>query len=160
MVAEKIKVKEAISTDFILSVEIVIIALGTVLGEPLIRQIITVCVVSVLATVGVYGFVALIVRMDDLGFSLIKKSENKGLLAKIGSLLISALPIIIRAFAVIGTVALILVAGGIFAHYIPQIHHITEEYRHIPEILIETGAGLAGGGLDYEIGRASCRERV
>lgn len=149
MVAEKIKVKEAISTDFILSVEIVIIALGTVLGEPLIRQIITVCVVSVLATVGVYGFVALIVRMDDLGFSLIKKSENKGLLAKIGRLLISALPIIIRAFAVIGTVALILVAGGIFAHYIPQIHHITEEYRHIPEILIETGAGLAGGGLVY-----------
>ncbi len=72
--SEKAKIKSAVTTDFILSIEIVIIALGTVLTQPLSIQIITVCVVSLLATVGVYGIVALIVRMDDAGFKLIRKS--------------------------------------------------------------------------------------
>src|SRR5699024_6128557 len=76
--AEKIKVKSAITTDFILSLEIVIIALGSVLNKGLPIQIITVSVVAFIATVGVYGIVALIVRMDDAGYRLIEKSNNKG----------------------------------------------------------------------------------
>ncbi|MFD2148235.1 DUF808 family protein [Mucilaginibacter antarcticus] len=75
--AEKAKVKSAVTTDFILSVEIVIIALGTVVEKDLTTQIITVSAVALLATVGVYGIVALIVRMDDAGYSLINRSKTK-----------------------------------------------------------------------------------
>ncbi len=76
--AEKAKVKSAITTDFILSLEIVIIALGSVSDKPLLNQILTVTVVSIIATVGVYGIVALIVRMDDAGYKLQKKSRKEG----------------------------------------------------------------------------------
>ena len=77
---EKAKVKSAITTDFILSIEIVIIALGTVLEEshPFITQILVTSLVAFIATVGVYGIVALIVRMDDAGFKLIRKSSTNG----------------------------------------------------------------------------------
>src|SRR5690606_32946029 len=87
-VDEKAKVKSAITTDFILSVEIVIIALGTVLDKDLTVQILTVSAVALIATVGVYGIVALIVRMDDAGFKLIKRSNNKGFLFSLGNLLV------------------------------------------------------------------------
>ncbi|KQR93427.1 hypothetical protein ASG01_09580 [Chryseobacterium sp. Leaf180] len=142
--AEKTKVKSAITTDFILSVEIVIIALGTVLEQkhPLTTQIITVSLVAFLATVGVYGIVALIVRMDDAGFKLIKKTNDKGFAAKIGHFLIAALPYIIKSLGVIGTVALILVAGEIFAHRIEYMHHILPD---LSEILRKAIFGLAGG---------------
>ncbi|RZA21877.1 MAG: DUF808 family protein, partial [Proteobacteria bacterium] len=105
--AEKTKVKSAVTTDFILSVEIVIIALGSVLDKSLTIQILTVSVVALLATVGVYGIVALIVRMDDAGLSLMKKSPEKGLLNSIGNLLVKALPWIIKLLAFVGTIALL-----------------------------------------------------
>jgi predicted DNA repair protein MutK len=81
---EKVKIKSAITTDFILSVEIVIIALSTVLNKNLSVQILTISLVSIIATVGVYGIVALVVRMDDFGFKLIEKSNKKGLLNALG----------------------------------------------------------------------------
>ena len=121
--AEKTKVKSAITTDFILSLEIVIIALGSVLDKSLPIQIMTVCVVAILATIGVYGIVALIVRMDDAGFKMMKKSNNQGFFNMLGNLLVKALPIIIKALSVIGTIALLLVSGGIFDHNIKEIHH-------------------------------------
>lgn len=139
---EKAKVKSAITTDFILSVEIVIIALGSVPDKPLISQILTVFVVGFLATVGVYGIVALIVRMDDAGFSLIKRSKDKGFLAVVGNLLVKALPIVIKALAVIGTLALILVAGGIFVHNIDELHHM---FPQLPSIVKEGTIGLIAG---------------
>jgi uncharacterized protein len=120
---EKTKVRSAITTDFILSVEIVIIALGSVLEESLTIQIATVSIVALLATVGVYGIVALIVRMDDAGYRLIKHSNEKGFLAIVGNVLVKALPVIIKILAVVGTLALILVAGGIFEHNIDYLHH-------------------------------------
>jgi uncharacterized protein len=140
--AEKAKVKSAITTDFILSVEIVIIALGTVLENSLVTQILTVSVVSVLATVGVYGLVALIVRMDDIGFKLIKSANRKGLWAKLGFLLVKMLPLIIKFFSIVGTIALILVSGGIFAHNIGFLHHFLEQ---LPIWLKELLIGLGGG---------------
>mgnify|MGYP002393350568 FL=1 len=143
-VAEKAKIRSAISTDFILSIEIVIIALGTVLDKSLPVQIMTVSVVAVLATVGVYGLVALIVRMDDAGFRLIKRSGDKGLLSKLGHLLVKLLPLIIKFFAVIGTVALLLVSGGIFIHNIAFLHPV---FPAVPAILKELGIGLAAGLL-------------
>jgi predicted DNA repair protein MutK len=142
--AEKIKIKSAITTDFILSIEIVIIALGSVAAAPLTTQVATVIAVALLATVGVYGLVALIVRMDDAGYRLIKHSNNKGFLTMVGSLLVKALPIIIRVFAVVGTIALLLVAGGIFVHNIDYFHHI------LPQLygtLKELAFGIVGGLL-------------
>lgn len=141
---EKTKIKSAITTDFILSIEIVIIALSTVLDKPLSIQILTVSVVSILATVGVYGIVALIVRMDDLGFRFIRKSNEKGLLNSLGVLLVKTLPIVIKTFAVVGTIALILVSGGIFVHNIEYLHHYLPEW---PALLKEATFGVIGGLL-------------
>ncbi len=140
--AEKAKVKSAVTTDFILSIEIVIIALGSVLDKSLQIQIATVSVVALLATIGVYGIVALIVRMDDAGYKLIKHSGNKGILTILGTLLVKALPIIIKILGVVGTVALILVSGGIFVHNIEYFHHFLPE---VPSIFKETAAGLVAG---------------
>ncbi|MES2240917.1 MAG: DUF808 domain-containing protein [Bacteroidota bacterium] len=140
---EKTKIKSAIVTDFILSVEIVIIALGTVIDESLTTQIIVVSVIAILATVGVYGIVALIVRMDELGYKLIKHSTKEGSLTKtIGNLLVQALPKVIKSLAVIGTIALLLVAGGIFVHNIEFLHHL---FPQLPDIVKEFGFGLLIG---------------
>ncbi len=143
-VAENAKIKSAITTDFILSVEIVIIALGTVLEQGLAIQILTVSVVAILATVGVYGIVALIVRMDDMGHGLIKRSNDKGLAAKFGHLLVKMLPIIIKALAIIGTIALLMVSGGIFVHNIDYFHHFLPQ---VPSLVKEIGIALLIGAL-------------
>jgi len=140
---EKSKIKSAIFTDFILSIEIVIIALGTVLEKPILFQVLVVSIVSLIATVGVYGIVALIVRMDDLGFRLIKKSSNeKSFYYLIGKLLVNSLPWIIKSLSVIGTIALILVAGGIFSHNIEYFHHVLND---IPSIIKDLIVGLGLG---------------
>jgi len=142
---EKSKVKSAIITDFILSVEIVIIALGAVVNENLTTQIIVVSIVALIATIGVYSIVALIVRMDDFGFKLIQKSDSKsGFIYNIGLLLTKALPWIIKSLSVIGTLALLLVAGGIFVHNIEQLHHVLEV---LPGILRDFIIGLVVGVL-------------
>lgn len=140
--AEKTKIRSAITTDFILSVEIVIIALGTVLDKSLTIQILTVAVVALLATVGVYGIVALIVRMDDAGHRLIKYSNEKGWLFTLGNLLVKSLPIVIKSLAVIGTIALLLVSGGIFVHNIDYFHHVMPA---VPSIVKELSFGVAAG---------------
>ncbi len=141
---EKAKIKSAITTDFILSVEIVIIALSTVLNNSLSIQILTLSVVSILATVGVYGLVALIVRMDDLGLMLIAKSKNHGFLNSLGFLLVKTLPLVIKIFSVVGTLALLLVSGGIFAHNIEYLHHFLTEW---PALIKEFILGILGGIL-------------
>jgi predicted DNA repair protein MutK len=140
---EKEKIKSAIVTDFILSVEIVIIALGTVIGEPISSQIIVVSIIAIIATVGVYGIVALIVRMDELGFKLIGLSTKERSISKtIGNILVQALPKVIKSLAVIGTIALILVAGGIFVHNIDFLHHVLPQ---LPSTLKEFSIGLIIG---------------
>ena len=156
--AEKAKIKSAIATDFILSIEIVIIALGTVLRQPLTVQIITVALVGLLATVGVYGFVALIVRMDDTGYKLIRRFGDKGFIGKTGKMLVNALPWIIRFFAVVGTLALIFVAGGIFAHNIPYLHH--HLLSNWPSFIREPIFGLVIGAvavLLFSLGKSIIR---
>jgi predicted DNA repair protein MutK len=145
LVQEKAKIKAAIVTDFILSVEIIIIALGTVLEQSLAMQIAVVSVVSLVATVGVYGIVALIVRMDDLGFKLIQLSKNENSFStKIGTFLVNALPKVIKSLAVIGTIALIMVAGGIFVHNIDFLHHMLPQ---LPSLIKEPLVGLLFGGI-------------
>lgn len=140
---EKDKIKSAIVTDFILSVEIVIIALGTVIEESLSKQIAVVSIIAILATVGVYGIVALIVRMDELGLKLIALSSKERSFSKtIGNILVAALPKVIKSLSVIGTIALILVAGGIFAHNIDFLHHL---FPQLPSIVKEFSLGLIIG---------------
>jgi len=142
---EKGKIKSAIVTDFILSVEIVIIALGTVIGKPISQQIIVVSIIAVIATIGVYGIVALIVRMDEAGYKLIKFSKREKSISKfIGNILVKALPLVIKSLTVIGTLALLLVAGGIFVHYIPFFHHLATKIN-IPSIIKEFVVGLVLG---------------
>jgi predicted DNA repair protein MutK len=145
---EKNKIKSAITTDFILSVEIVIIALGTVLEERLTIQILTVSVVALLATVGVYGLVALIVRMDDIGYKLIKRSSEKSALFRFGHVLVKSLPLVIKFFGFIGTIALLLVSGGIFEHNISFLHHLFPQLTLIlKEFLIGLAVGLVAVGI-------------
>ncbi|MEO6979277.1 MAG: DUF808 family protein, partial [Mucilaginibacter sp.] len=146
--AEKAKVKSAITTDFILSIEIVIIALGSVTEKSLAIQIITVSVVAFLATVGVYGIVALIVRMDDAGYKLIKRSGNKGFFSALGGLLVKSLPVIIKVLSVVGTIALILVSGGIFTHNIEYLHHLMPGLPSpVRDVVIGLIAGLIAVGV-------------
>jgi len=142
--AEKAKVKAAITTDFILSIEIVIIALGSVTEKSLATQVITVSVVAFLATIGVYGIVAIIVRMDDAGYKLIKRFGDKGFFSALGRLLVKSLPVIIKTLSIVGTIALILVSGGIFAHNIEYLHHLLPA---VPSIIREFGIGLVAGLL-------------
>lgn len=139
---EKIKIKSAVTTDFILSVEIVIIALSTVLNKSLTVQILTLSVVSIIATIGVYGIVALVVRMDDFGLKLIERSKPKGVLNAMGLFLVKALPIFIKIFSVVGTIALLIVSGGIFDHNIEFLHHFLSGW---PSILKEFSFGVIGG---------------
>ncbi|RSK40485.1 DUF808 domain-containing protein [Mangrovimonas spongiae] len=142
---EKKKVKSAIFTDFILSVEIVIIALGTVMDQTLTVQILVVSIVALIATVGVYGIVALIVRMDDLGLKLVTSSNGQKTIGyHIGQGLIKALPLIVKSLSVIGTIALLLVAGGIFVHNIEALHDIMASW---PELLRDFLMGLGVGVL-------------
>ena len=145
LILEKQKVKSAITTDFILSVEIVIIALGTVVTEPLLTQILVVSVIALVATVGVYGIVAIIVRMDEFGYKLIALNDREDSFSdKIGRLLVNALPHLIRAMGFIGTIALLLVSGGIFAHNIEFFHHVLPTW---PSIIKEFLLGLLIGAI-------------
>ncbi|MEP2238956.1 MAG: DUF808 domain-containing protein [Maribacter sp.] len=140
---EKTKVKSAIVTDFILSIEIVIIALGAVINEPLVTQIAVVSVVALIATVGVYGIVALIVRMDEFGARLINLNEEENSISDIiGRFFVNALPKVIKALSVVGTLALLLVSGGIFVHNIDFLHHLLP---NVPGILVEFFVGLLVG---------------
>ena len=142
---EKGKIKSAILTDFILSVEIVIIALGSVETEPLLTQIVVVTILALIATVGVYGIVALIVRMDEFGAKLIAYNDEENTISdKMGIFLVNALPKVIKSLTVIGTIALLLVSGGIFAHNIDLLHGFLES---LPAILVEFLIGLVVGIL-------------
>jgi len=153
MKIEKKKVKSAIITDFILSLEIIMIALGTVTTFALVTQIAVVSLVAIIATVGVYGLVALMVRIDDVGFRCIELSEEKtGFLKsfyfKFGRGMVWILPKLIKFIGVIGTIAMLLVGGGMFVHNIPQIHDF---FHSIPSIITEFIVGLIVGFIAFVI---------
>ncbi len=144
---EKTKIKSAVRTDFILSIEIIVIALGTVMEQTLPIRIVVVSFVAVLATVGVYGIVAILVRMDDVGFYLIERAATlKGFIKHSvqmsGNLLVTSLPIIIRLLSIVGTIAMLLVGGGMFVHNIEAVHHAL---AFLPSMLGELTAGLIVG---------------
>lgn len=150
---EKAKIKNTILTDFILSLEIIMIALGTVTNEPLIEQILVVSIVAIIATIGVYGIVALMVRMDDAGMRLIQMARGKSQFIKssfviVGKGLVYSLPKLIKLLAVIGTIAMLLVGGGMFVHNIQEIHDVLHA---LPMIVSELLVGLLVGFMAYLI---------
>lgn len=118
---EKDKIKGAIRTDFILSAEIIVITLHTVAEYSLTTQIMTLLSIAILITIGVYGLVAGIIKMDDLGYWMMKNAKAASLKAKTGLMLINAAPYLMKILGFVGTVAMFLVGGGIIIGEIPQL---------------------------------------
>lgn len=151
-VLEAEKVKGAIRTDFVLSAEIIVIALGTVADKPFSVQVSVLAGIGVLMTIGVYGIVAGIVKMDDLGLYLLQKPAA---LAKvIGRGLLLAAPQLMKALAVIGTVAMFMVGGGILTHGLPPVHHTIADLaelagwlRPVVSLSLDILVGVVGGVL-------------
>ena len=146
---EAAKIKAAIRTDFILSIEIIVITLETVIDQVVPVQIMVVSLIALLATVGVYGFVAFLVRMDDVGLYLIKRSILlKGLEARgfrlCGEVLVASLPKVIQTLTVIGTVAMLVVGGGMFVHNVDTVHSVL---FFLPSLLADLVAGLVVGAI-------------
>ena len=161
---EKDKIKGAIRTDFILSAEIIVISLGTVATEVFSKQVAVVSLIAAVMTAGVYGLVAGIVKLDDLGLHLmLKKGQSlyKQLLRKIGVGLLAFAPKLMRFLSVAGTAAMFLVGGSIIGHGIPIIHHLSEavvaNVQNLPAIgnvlivigpmLVDAAVGLIVGAI-------------
>lgn len=121
---EKDKIKGAIRTDFILSAEIIAITLGTVADAPLMQQVIVLSGIALVMTIGVYGLVAGIVKLDDLGLWMAQKPGQ--LVRDIGNGLLRAAPYMMKSLSVIGTAAMFMVGGGILTHGVPVVHHWIE----------------------------------
>jgi predicted DNA repair protein MutK len=156
---ENRQVTGAVRTDFILSAEIMAIALNEVAGEPLLTQAVTLALVAVAITIGVYGVVALIVKADDVGLHL--ATGRSGALAAIGRGLVKGVPVLMRALSVIGTAAMIWVGGGILLHGAEVLgwpapahwlHHVSEVAGHavpgvggaIEWLIYAAGSGVVG----------------
>ncbi|MBR7196703.1 DUF808 domain-containing protein [Pseudomonas sp. CFBP13508] len=134
---EKDKIKGAIRTDFILSAEIIAITLGTVADASLTQQVVVMSGIAIVMTVGVYGLVAGIVKLDDLGLWL---TQKPGQMAKrIGGGILSAAPYMMKTLSVVGTAAMFLVGGGILTHGVPVLHHWIE------------GVGAAAGSAGFAV---------
>ncbi len=134
---EKDKIKGAIRTDFILSAEIIAITLGTVATASLTQQVIVMSGIAIVMTVGVYGLVAGIVKLDDLGLWLTQKPGQ--LAKKVGSAILSAAPYMMKTLSVVGTAAMFLVGGGILTHGVPVLHDWIE------------GVGAAAGSVGFAV---------
>ena len=146
---EKDKIKGAVRTDFVLSAEIIVIALGTVANAVFSKQIIVLSAIAVIMTIGVYGIVAGIVKLDDLGLHLMLKKGKKiyqQLQRKIGEKILAFAPYLMRTLSVVGTAAMFLVGGGILVHGLPSLHHGIE-YLTEGNMLITQGANALVGVL-------------
>ncbi|SDU86776.1 DUF808 domain-containing protein [Pseudomonas mucidolens] len=149
---EKGKIKGAIRTDFILSAEIIAITLGTVADAPLMQQVIVLSGIAIVMTVGVYGLVAGIVKLDDLGLWL---TQKPGQIARsIGAGILRTAPYMMKSLSVIGTAAMFMVGGGILTHGIPVVHHWIETVSQsiggiswLMPTLLNAVAGIIAGAL-------------
>jgi predicted DNA repair protein MutK len=155
---EKDKIKGAVRTDFILSAEIIVISLGTVAAAPFMQQVATLCVIAVVMTVGVYGLVAAIVKLDDVGLHL--SQTRVGALRGFGRMLVVAAPKIMKTLTVVGTAAMFMVGGGILVHGFHPLAEAIEGAAHaagalpmgavlaaVVPTLLNAVAGLVAGAL-------------
>jgi uncharacterized protein len=141
VLTEAQRISGAVRTDFILSAEIIVIALGTVADAPLLKQALTLVALSLLVTVGVYGLVAGIVKLDDLGLALSKRGGGS---AALGRGLLAASPKLMKGLSIAGTVAMFLVGGGIVGHGIPAVYAWLKPMNDLVAAVIE---GLIGVGV-------------
>lgn len=144
---EKDKIKGAIRTDFILSAEIIVIALGTVATATFSKQVAVVSLIALVMTVGVYGLVAGIVKLDDLGlYMMMRKGKSffKQIVRKVGTWLLNLTPYLMRTLSILGTAAMFLVGGSIIGHGIPALHHLTEPMGNISALLPILFDGVLG----------------
>jgi predicted DNA repair protein MutK len=152
---ERDKIKGAIRTDFILSAEIIVISLGTVADQGLLMRLAVLVAISAVMTVGVYGLVAGIVKLDDAGLSL---SRRGGGTARLGNGILVAAPVLMKFLSIAGTAAMFLVGGGIIAHGIPWVHHVVVDATAaaggvagmlgtLTEMALNAVVGIVTGGL-------------
>ncbi|MBJ6978511.1 DUF808 domain-containing protein [Luteimonas sp. MC1895] len=141
---EKKKIRGAVRTDFILSAEIIVLSLAVVADEPLLTRTVSLSVIALGVTLLIYGLVAAIVKMDDVGLWLDKR---EGALAPLGRGLVYVAPWLMKTLGVVGTIAMFLVGGGIFVHNIDALHHVLEvlEGRGVPAFVADTGISLVVG---------------
>ena len=160
---EKEKIKGAIRTDFILSAEIIVISLGTVAAAPFVQQVTVLILIAIFMTIGVYGLVAGIVKLDDLGFYLLRQSSTTA--RSIGRGILIFAPFLMKLLSNLGMAAMFLVGGGILVH---GIHPIAEFARqltapeslasHIVPLIVNFGVGVIAGAL--VLGVVSLLKRV
>ena len=149
---ERDKIKGAIRTDFILSAEIIVIALGTVQDAAFVTQVAVVAGIALVMTVGVYGLVAGIVKLDDAGLWLVNRGGGQGgLLALLGRGLLNVAPYLMKTLSVVGTVAMFLVGGGILLHGLPGSHELLQ----YAEALGGIGGLLAPMAMNAFVGMAA-----
>lgn len=158
---EKDKIKGAIRTDFILSAEIVVITLGTVAATTLLNKVIVMSTIALTMTIGVYGLVAFIVKIDDMGLYLTQQGQPWK--TRFGNILLAFAPQLMKTLSVVGTIAMFLVGGGIISHAVPFAHHFTEHATHqvegIPTVgqiiesftpmLLNLGLGILAGAIVF-----------
>ena len=156
---EKDKIKGAVRTDFILSAEIIVISLGTVAAAPFGQQVAVLVAIAVAMTLGVYGLVAAIVKLDDAGLYL--SGRANGALRAAGRVLLAAAPMLMKALSVLGTVAMFMVGGGILMHGVPALHHLVDSaaaaaagvpgvgavLKAVTPTVIDALAGLLAGAI-------------
>ncbi|KRP42494.1 hypothetical protein SAMN04490190_2148 [Pseudomonas libanensis] len=149
---EKDKIKGAIRTDFILSAEIIAITLGIVADAQLTQQVIVLSGIAIVMTIGVYGLVAGIVKLDDLGLWLTQKPGQAA--RSIGGAILSAAPYMMKSLSVIGTAAMFMVGGGILTHGVPVVHHWIETVSQntgalvwLMPTLLNAVAGIIAGAV-------------
>jgi uncharacterized protein len=164
---EKSRIKGAVRTDFVLSAEIIVISLGIVAGTPFVTQLTVMVSIAAMMTVGVYGFVALIVKLDDFGLYLSRR-PGEGPAQALGRAILRAAPYLMKTLTVVGTAAMFLVGGGILAHGIPGLeswlHQLTDGLGSAPELLLpmllNAAIGVAAGAVAAALVNLARRRRV
>ena len=146
---EKEKIRGAVRTDFVLSAEIIVITLGTVAASPFLTQLSVLAGIAVLMTIGVYGLVAGIVKLDDFGLYLSHFSSS--LPRKIGTILVNAAPYLMKFLAIAGTAAMFLVGGGILAHGIPGLGEAIQDWAGAASLLADAFIGIAAGAAIFGV---------
>jgi uncharacterized protein len=152
---EKDKIKGAVRTDFILSAEIIVITLGTVKAASFINQVGVLVLISIIMTIGVYGLVAGIVKLDDIGVYLIgKPGSNIGVRyqKRLGRLILWFAPYLMKTLSVVGTIAMFLVGGGIITHNVPAAYHFIESIASKTEPLNTIVSWLGDATIGIVVG--------
>ena len=142
---ERDKIKGAVRTDFVLSAEIIVITLGTVADKALLEKALVLCAISALMTVGVYGLVAGIVKLDDAGQALAAGGASGE--RALGRGILAVAPWLMRGLGVAGTAAMFLVGGGIMTHGVPALHHVKEGLGGLAGIAFDGAVGIAVGAV-------------